>query len=104
MFRLTQETLQEALKSLYNNDKKLAVHVLSSEKAIDQMERDLRKSHIQRLNDKLCSGEAGIFFVEIASNLERIGDHSVNIAEAVLGEEEEEVDPDAEAADRLPVL
>lgn len=104
MFRLTQDTLREALNSLYENDKKLAVHVLASEKTIDRMERDLRKSHIQRLNDKLCSGEAGIFFVEIASNLERIGDHSVNIAEAVLGEEEEEVDPDAEAADRLPVL
>lgn len=104
MFELTQNTLREALSALYDNDKELAVHVLSSEKKIDQMERDLRKSHINRLNEKLCSGDAGIFFVDIASNLERIGDHSVNIAEAVLGEEEEEIAPDAESADRLPVL
>lgn len=104
MFQLTLDTLQEALTALYTNDKKLAMHVLASEKKIDQMERDLRKSHINRLNEKQCSGDAGIFFVDIASNLERIGDHAVNIAEAVLGEEEEEVDPDTEPATGLPVI
>lgn len=104
MFELTQDTLQEALDALYRNDKPLAMHVLASEKKIDQMERELRKSHINRLNEKQCSGDAGIFFVDIASNLERIGDHSVNIAEAVLGEEEEEVDPDTDTAPGVPVI
>ena len=32
----------------------------------------------------LCTGSAGIVFVDIISNLERIGDHAVNIAEKVL--------------------
>ncbi|MDI5788872.1 PhoU domain-containing protein [Bacillus licheniformis] len=45
------------------------------------------QKHILRLNDGLCSGQAGVIFVDITSNLERIGDHAVNIAEAVLGEE-----------------
>ncbi|MBW9234609.1 hypothetical protein JQK62_20610 [Leptospira santarosai] len=37
------------------------------------------------MNEGICSPQAGIVFVDIVSNLERIGDHAVNIAEAVLG-------------------
>lgn len=51
------------------------------------MERTLRKRHILRMNEGQCTGQAGIVFVDIISNLERIGDHAVNIAEYVLGEQ-----------------
>jgi phosphate:Na+ symporter len=59
---------------------------VKKEDQIDSMERALRKKHILRLNEGKCTGQAGIVFVDIISNLERIGDHVVNIAEAVLGE------------------
>ena len=49
------------------------------------MERKFRKNHIMRLNERSCSAQAGMVFVDIVSNLERIGDHAVNIAEAILG-------------------
>jgi phosphate:Na+ symporter len=39
-----------------------------------------------RLNKGKCSGSAGIVFVDVISNLERVGDHAVNLAEGVLGE------------------
>lgn len=87
MFQLTVETFQAALDSLFGNNKELARTVLAKEKQIDQMERELRQAHIGRLNERVCTGDAGVFFVDIASNLERIGDHAVNIAEAVLGEQ-----------------
>ncbi|MEG6522751.1 Na/Pi cotransporter family protein [Desulfotomaculum sp. 1211_IL3151] len=87
MFQLTVETFQTALDSLFGNNKELARTVLVKEKQIDQMERELRQAHIVRLNERVCTGDAGVFFVDIASNLERIGDHAVNIAEAVLGEQ-----------------
>ncbi|GLB58214.1 sodium:phosphate symporter [Cytobacillus sp. NCCP-133] len=87
MFDLTISTVKEALSSLDHNDKKLAHLVIEKEEKIDKMERTLRKQHILRLNEGLCSGQAGIVYVDIVSNLERIGDHAVNIAEAVLGEE-----------------
>ncbi|HEY9581539.1 MAG TPA: PhoU domain-containing protein, partial [Savagea sp.] len=41
--------------------------------------------HIRRLREGSCSLEAGMVYVDIISNLERIGDHAVNIAEVVLG-------------------
>lgn len=89
MFTLTQSTVKEAIEALRTNNKDLANEVRLKEDKIDKMERSLRKKHILRMNEGLCSGQAGIVFVDIISNLERIGDHAVNIAEAVLGEDHE---------------
>ncbi|MFS0822689.1 Na/Pi cotransporter family protein [Bacillus sp. 1P02SD] len=86
MFKLTIFTVGEAVQCLQNNDRTVAIDVVKQEEKIDSMERALRKKHILRLNEGKCSGQAGIVFVDIISNLERIGDHAVNIAEAVLGE------------------
>ncbi|MGN7410675.1 MULTISPECIES: Na/Pi cotransporter family protein [unclassified Sporosarcina] len=85
MFALTIGTVQKAVDSLDTNDWELARTVAKQEELIDKMERKCRKSHIIRLNEGGCSAQAGIVFVDIVSNLERIGDHAVNIAEAVLG-------------------
>ncbi|AIC94098.1 Na/Pi cotransporter family protein [Shouchella lehensis] len=87
MFELTYSTLEEAMESLERDDLDKANDVLKHEELIDKMERKLRKQHIKRMNDGECSGAAGIIFVDIVSNLERIGDHSVNIAEAVIDEQ-----------------
>ncbi|WP_245579635.1 Na/Pi cotransporter family protein [Alteribacter aurantiacus] len=87
MFDLTIETLQQAINALENKDMIAARSVVLKEEQIDKMERQLRKKHIMRLNEGKCSGAAGIIFVDMISNLERIGDHAVNIAEAVIGEE-----------------
>ena len=48
------------------------------------MEKTLRKTHIRRLNEGRCETNAGIIFLDIISNLERVSDHSSNIALAVL--------------------
>ncbi|WP_449621298.1 Na/Pi cotransporter family protein [Robertmurraya sp. Marseille-Q9965] len=86
MFQLTIATVKDAVNALDYNDKDLARNVIKNEEVIDKMERKLRKQHILRLNAGECSAQSGIVFVDIISNLERISDHAVNIAEAVLGE------------------
>ncbi len=86
MFELTSTTLHQALESLQEDNESKAGAVLANERLINRMERDLRKKHIQRLNDNKCTGTAGIVYVDIVSNLERIGDHAVNIAQAVIGD------------------
>ncbi len=87
MFDLTLSTLKQAIKSLDTEDIEEARAVLEKEEKIDRMERTLRKKHIIRLNENKCTGQAGIVYVDIVSNLERIGDHAVNIADEVIGEE-----------------
>lgn len=85
MFTLTIGTVEKALEALDTNSLGLAREVAEQEDLIDKMERKFRKKHILRLNEGRCSPQAGMVFVDIVSNLERIGDHAVNIAEAVLG-------------------
>jgi phosphate:Na+ symporter len=86
MFEFTISTVQEAIHCLDQKNTEEARDVIRREEQIDRMERKLRKQHILRMNEGSCSGQAGIVFVDIISNLERIGDHAVNIAESVLGE------------------
>lgn len=86
MFDLTILTVKQSVKALDNMDREEALAVIQKEDEIDKMERTYRKKHIIRMNEGFCSGSAGIVFVDIISNLERIGDHAVNIAEEVLGE------------------
>ncbi|SEM28973.1 phosphate:Na+ symporter [Mesobacillus persicus] len=86
MFALTISTVNNALQALDQNDRTIAAKVVKKEEEIDKMERSLRKQHILRINEGNCSGQAGIVFVDIVSNLERVGDHAVNIAEYVLDE------------------
>ncbi|NIK13377.1 phosphate:Na+ symporter [Alkalibacillus almallahensis] len=83
MFKLTLDTVEKAIKAFEDNDAELARNVMKKENEIDEMERTYRKKHILRLNEGKCSGTAGIIFVDIISNLERIGDHASNIAQEV---------------------
>ncbi len=84
MFIFTLATVKMAIESLDKQDRSLAQQVVEKENEIDNMERRLRKLHIKRLNEGVCSGSAGIVFADIVSNLERIGDHASNIAETVI--------------------
>ncbi|MBT2214478.1 Na/Pi cotransporter family protein [Virgibacillus dakarensis] len=86
MFDLTILTVKQAIKALDQTNREEALAVTQKEDEIDKMERKYRKKHIIRMNEGLCTGSAGIVFVDIISNLERIGDHAVNIAEEVLGD------------------
>src|SRR5699024_2073941 len=88
MFEWTISTVQLAVQALDKMDEEAATKVIEMEKEIDRLERDNRKRHIIRMNKGLCDGASGIVFVDILSNLERIGDHAVNIAEEVHGEYE----------------
>ncbi len=86
MFDLTIATVKQSIKALELMDREDAIAVVQKEDQIDKMERKYRKKHIIRMNEGLCSGAAGIVFVDIISNLERIADHAVNISDEVLGE------------------
>ena len=87
MFDITLLTVRKAIIAFDQNDKDMAKQVIQKEILIDKMERQLRKQHIFRLSSGLCTPQAGMVYIDIISNLECIGDHAVNIANAVIGEE-----------------
>ncbi len=88
MFTTTIEAVKEAIAAIEHNDKQSAYKVLELERKIDKMERQLRKQHVIRLNNGSCSAQASLVYVDILSNLERIGDHAKNIADTIIGEQE----------------
>lgn len=50
------------------------------EDEVDNLEDELSEKHLIRLSKGECSPEAGMVFMDILSNLERISDHAMNIA------------------------
>ena len=78
------KSYDQALLALKTGDTNIAKRVIEREGEIDHMEKSLRASHIARLNKQQCSAGAGVIFLDIISNLERIGDHAAKIAFAVI--------------------
>ena len=64
------------------------------EAKVDEKERELQKAHVERLTRNECTPEAGMIFSDIVSGLERVSDHSTNIAFSIRDQEELEDDAD----------
>lgn len=73
ILRLTNEVLAK-------NDMALAERVEPLEENVDEICEELRGRHITRLKNGDCSIEAGIIYLEILTNYERISDHCSNVA------------------------
>jgi phosphate:Na+ symporter len=75
---------EKALTILGDGNKMLIQEVLALEDEIDALQRTFEANHVRRLENKICNPLLGIVFVDILRNLERIADHSTNIANATL--------------------
>ena len=54
-----------------------------AEDCIDELRKQLINGHIQRLNQGECRAESSGVFINMVSNLERLGDHLTYIAHTV---------------------
>ena len=60
--------------------------VIQYEDEVDALEEELREKHIERLSTGECNTSAGVVFLDLISNLERISDHAYNLAGYVKSE------------------
>lgn len=84
------QQMQKLVSSIINNslymfksrqyDKKMIKLVSNTEQEIDNCTMIYKENHIQRLSDGECDATVGTLFMELLTNLERIADHSTNIA------------------------
>ncbi len=84
MFYDTMSVYKLSLNAIKTIEWKDCERVIEDDKKIDVMYKNLRKNHIDRLNNYICEPSAGIIFLDLIGNLERIGDHSSNIAELII--------------------
>lgn len=84
LFQTSMALYARALAALSVEDPDLAEEALRLEDEVDRLERMYKEHHLVRLGRGECDPSAGILYVEILHNLERIGDHAVNIAGDVL--------------------
>ena len=75
---------EKALLAFKLADEDIAREVVDSEEDIDALEKQYRASHIDRINKFQCIPASGIVFLDLISNLERVSDHSVNIAQYII--------------------
>lgn len=86
---MTEATLgayDNAIWALELDDVRYAAKTTYLEDQVDRMEKELRAGHITRLSNAECSVSAGIHFLDLLGNLERVSDHAMNIAQVVLNE------------------
>lgn len=82
--------VHEMLTLINSNISKYGKNIMQEadqlENDIDDLRRDLRKAHIERLNAGLCDVNQGLIFIDMLNCFEKIGDHLHNIAQAISGE------------------
>lgn len=96
MYEKVQLILEESLEMFSKGEKTYLGEILRLENEIDQMERDLQKSHVRRMSKGKCSPEAGMVFTDLTTGLERVADHATNIAFSILERDPEEDDVEVE--------
>jgi phosphate:Na+ symporter len=84
MMALVEKVCHDVIEGFEQEDSKAALSTIKIEDEIDALEEKLRTSHIGRLSDGVCNAPSGVIFLDVISNLERVGDHATNIAEYIL--------------------
>ena len=73
-----------ALDMFSHNNQEHMEEILELEDKVDDAERYLQESHVQRLTRGECTASAGMMFSDVVSGLERVSDHATNIAFSLL--------------------
>ncbi|MBR0398947.1 MAG: Na/Pi cotransporter family protein [Eubacterium sp.] len=78
------EILDIMVVSFEQDDDHLALRIEPLEEQIDDLTREIKNRHIQRLQSGECSGEMGILLNDLLTNCSRVSDHCSNIGVCVI--------------------
>lgn len=79
---LVENVITDSLDLFFgkSDDPRLLESISNCEQEIDDKTEEYKDNHIERLSKGECSAAIGTLFMELLTNLERIADHSTNIA------------------------
>lgn len=76
------EMMDRVLLCLATDDRAQAISARHVEHDVNHLEDSYRRNHIRRLKEGECNPVSGIVFLDFIGNLEKIGDHLDNVAQA----------------------
>ena len=85
IYTANREFLEFVINGIQKKNRRIKPEADVYEARINQLEDSMREGHIQRLNEGVCEVDSGLVFIDMLTNFEKIGDHTFNIAEAVVG-------------------
>jgi len=80
-----EQMCDNIIAALKDNDREQAESALVHEDNLNRMQIEFRRSHVERMSGGICSPHAGLIFIDLVDNIEKIGDHLTNIAQAIIG-------------------
>lgn len=86
IFTPALQAIRLAVQARENGSSDLADSVEQLEDTVDLLRDELREKHIRRLSQGKCKPESGVIFLDVLTNLERVADHAMHIADYVRAE------------------
>ncbi len=84
MFDETKKCVSNCIYALENDNIEYAEKVIKEEERVDNLEKGLRQKHIVRLTTNRCSPLVGVVYLDILTNMERVSDLALNVAQVVI--------------------
>jgi len=80
-----EQMFDDVIAAIETEDIQAARAALAIEKKLNEAQVELRRTHVARMSEGACSPQAGLIFIDLVDNVEKIGDHLTNIAQATIG-------------------
>ena len=77
--------INQVIKALKTGAAEDAKKALEREDLINKYQMEFRQKHIERLSSGKCFVLSGVIFLDMVNNLEKIGDHLTDVAQAIMG-------------------
>lgn len=90
MLDMVNTIIQYAIEMFVHSDEEHMQEIVALEDKVDDKEKELQRTHVERLTRGECTPEAGMIYSDIVSGLERVADHATNIAFAITTEEKDD--------------
>ena len=92
MYKEVLELFDKSMEMFVTNKKDNIDQIIDMENDVDQMQIDYQNQQVKRLSKGICGVEIGLIFTDMVIGLERIADHSTNIAYSIFHENPEDAE------------
>ena len=87
MFALTETSLTTMNENLNKNSSEVTIEkALENERTINKMRKQIRKEHFKSVEKGDYNFKSATVYSDLFNSLEKIGDHSINVTEGIIGE------------------